>query len=685
MSPHLRAVAATILFCAAVMLFPGRVTASELREPQTLASHQGVLDLLMVARASPITTFMPFRPTGWIYDICRRPASGASSCPRLAADANLYGGTRLALEPGDLLRIHFVNQLPPVTDSEHAADPGEEFLALNPTNIHFHGMLVSPHAASDEDPTYGDYVFVLTFNPKNGVPALSPHMHGTVSMGSTDYSIRIPKNHPSGVYWFHPHAHGIALNQISSGLSGIVTVGSPGNYVCEDSACRRSGDGIPVRHLILKDLQVLADGSVQDEQDPDFCLAPAAVAAGNGSCAGRNQTASGGTDYRGGRWYFSVNGQVFPDITVSSRRGEIWRLVNSSGSATYDLDLHDFTADRDLAVQVLALDGVSVAPSAGMSEQELATVAGGKVREVPCPGVAPADLAPGTSRPLCADRLHMMPSSRVEVWVTYRDANGLPSAPANTHRVHLRQRGYNTGPDGDTWPAIDLAQVAFSRNDVADEDGSRTLFVGLHGQSPHMSQPLALASEMSAANSRIAADPSCHALPPGHRRRIFLNVPASDPNAFGLGYEEVDANGQPVPGTFMDVAAFDPMRATVCLPLGAGNSPSKEVWELVNLAGEDHNFHIHQVHFRVLSSVEVAGTNLPSRISGDGITMDNLPLAHADGTCVTVEDWRHGICSAHPALIEIPFAIAGDFVYHCHILEHEDGGMMARIRVRPNP
>jgi FtsP/CotA-like multicopper oxidase with cupredoxin domain len=32
-------------------------------------------------------------------------------------------------------------------------------------------------------------------------------------------------------------------------------------------------------------------------------------------------------------------------------------------------------------------------------------------------------------------------------------------------------------------------------------------------------------------------------------------------------------------------------------------------------------------------------------------------------------------------VVEIPFAVAGDFVYHCHILEHEDGGMMAAVRV----
>ena len=56
-----------------------------------------------------------------------------------------------------------------------------------------------------------------------------------------------------------------------------------------------------------------------------------------------------------------------------------------------------------------------------------------------------------------------------------------------------------------------------------------------------------------------------------------------------------------------------------------------------------------------------------------------------NGTCVTVQDWRNGVCKASPVVVDIPFSIAGDFVYHCHILEHEDGGMMARIRVRASP
>jgi FtsP/CotA-like multicopper oxidase with cupredoxin domain len=34
-------------------------------------------------------------------------------------------------------------------------------------------------------------------------------------------------------------------------------------------------------------------------------------------------------------------------------------------------------------------------------------------------------------------------------------------------------------------------------------------------------------------------------------------------------------------------------------------------------------------------------------------------------------------------IVRIPFAILGDFVYHCHILGHEDSGMMAKISVVP--
>ncbi len=179
------------------------IPAADLSEPLTLSSRNGVLDILMVAKATPVSalslTSSPraAQPTGWVYEICKTPQNGANSCPQNGAGPNYYGGTLLQLQKGDLLKVHLVNQLPPAVNSKHASEPGEEFLTLNPTNIHTHGMLVAPRSPSESNPTYGDNVFVLTFNRDNGQPVASPHMHSDVRMGFTDYEIRIPQNHPS--------------------------------------------------------------------------------------------------------------------------------------------------------------------------------------------------------------------------------------------------------------------------------------------------------------------------------------------------------------------------------------------------------------------------------------------------------------------------------------------------------
>jgi hypothetical protein len=56
--------------------------------------------------------------------------------------------------------------------------------------------------------------------------------------------------------------------------------------------------------------------------------------------------------------------------------------------------------------------------------------------------------------------------------------------------------------------------------------------------------------------------------------------------------------------------------------------------------------------------------------------------AGCDGSVLS---WRDGTCKVQPEFVSIPFSEIGDFVYHCHIGEHQDGGMMAHIRVIANP
>ncbi|MDD5411117.1 MAG: multicopper oxidase domain-containing protein [Methylobacter sp.] len=631
----------------------------ELVDPPVFTSSKDskTLDLLMIAKPAVVDAFPGV--TGWAYEICERKYSTGDSCMTGKSNQNPYGGARLQLNAGDTLKVHFVNKLPKIPESKHKEEPGEQFLAQNPTNIHTHGMLVSPSfpSPSEKSPKYGDNIFVLTFNSANGAPdiASSTHLHGDVRTDSTDYQITLPAHHPSGLYWFHPHAHGISLNQVSAGLSGIITVGQIEDYV------HGLPENIATRHLILKDAQVNGDNTLNDQEDPELCDLPTTT---EGECD-RNG---------GGKWYFTINGQLNPTISVKSA-GEIWRITNASGSVTYDLQLTKkikgkTSSTAGMVMQLLSVDGISATPSRGISRGDLKQIGGAKFEPIPCPGVKSDN-----PEAVCVSKLHMMPSTRAEIWVVNRDADGKMISADGSQAV-LQTTGYSTGPSGDDWPAIDLAQVVFTGNGQGNNSPVLNVLDDKHKVSGLNVD--AIAQDLSAANIAVPPDSNCQPLPNGWKRRIFFGIPSNAD--FGLGFELVDEKGKSVPGSFQDVAAFPDADLSICLPLASGNTPVNERWEVVNLATEDHNFHIHQTKFRVLTTGEMKGR--ASGLYARGILQDSVPvLAGGDGCDGTIAAWKSGACRTSPVAVEIPFAIAGDFVYHCHILEHEDGGMMAVIHV----
>lgn len=706
---------ATALIMVALGSYAAPAVGGELVEPRAFASHNGLLDLLIVAKPKPVEsiTFSSqggklVHPMGWVYEICPRPPIG-EECAQAAPTYSDYGGARLALRQGDTLKVHFVNRLPSLDPQKlaHARDRGGENLPFNPTNLHTHGLIVPARGPSSSDPTFGDYVFVDVFNPANGKPATEgAHHHSIVAMGSVDYRIDIPRNHPSGLFWFHPHVHGIALNQLSSGLAGVITIGDVGDYA-------RKADGTPfsaaeTRHLILKDMQALAVGSVQfengpamvsdgevlNQQDPDFCRQlPERGETRQGSCPGADNTPEGGNNFAGGKWYFTVNGQVFPTVPLKSEQGEVWRLTNASGSVSYHLQLVDDTTQKQLVMQLIAVDGVSINLPQGATADEVVRVAGAKFKVAACPEVS-SKIGP---LPVCVTDLVMMPSSRAELWVTYRDPTGRIIAPRAGSSATLKTVGLTMG-SGDAWPAVDLAKVQFLQT---PSSAPLPPVVTLTGDALKMSQAGGIFSAPAPGVSPASLPPGCRALPAGHHRRIFFGLEnLAEDDSFGLGYEEVDEHGQPVAGTKLPVARFDPHRPNICLPLGRGQTPVHETWELVQLSTEHHNFHVHQTKFRQMEASAPSNSPLALKLNaaGFGIAQDNIPLGVAtpkgsirkqvienqSGVC-SVEQWRSGDCASQPILLDVPFAKVGDFVYHCHILEHEDGGMMAKIRVVPSP
>jgi blue copper oxidase len=114
-------------------------------------------------------------------------------------------------------------------------------------------------------------------------------------------------------------------------------------------------------------------------------------------------------------------------------------------------------------------------------------------------------------------------------------------------------------------------------------------------------------------------------------------------------------NGTAINGRPMDMGRID-QAVTV---------NTVEVWEVVNRSGNLHNFHVHDVRFKV---VGYAGGPRPPTLDG---WKDTVPVPPG-GT----------------ARLLVPFGAYADpavpYMFHCHLLQHEDSGMMGQfVVVRP--
>ena len=105
---------------------------------------------------------------------------------------------------------------------------------------------------------------------------------------------------------------------------------------------------------------------------------------------------------------------------------------------------------------------------------------------------------------------------------------------------------------------------------------------------------------------------------------------------------------------------------------------SVEQWIIQNVAQENHEFHMHQIHFLVQSqdNFEANGSTQAPAITGQFADMVEVPFWTGKRN-VPIPDVK--------LLMDFRGMDIGDFVYHCHILSHEDLGMMAIIRVQAKP
>ncbi len=189
-------------------------TPEPLIQPPEIRSQNGVLETTITAAPGPVRIGQ-YNFSGLLYNGAYMPAV-------------------LRARLGDSLRIMFRNDLPD-----------------KPSNLHYHGMSVSPRGN-------GDNVFV--------------HVHP----GETfQYEVRIPAagRQGPGLFWYHPHAHGFVNDQILGGMSGgLVVEGSERLFPLLQ--------GLPERFFLIKHVE-LDDGnqviSINGQINPGVAIRPGEI------------------------------------------------------------------------------------------------------------------------------------------------------------------------------------------------------------------------------------------------------------------------------------------------------------------------------------------------------------------------------------------------------------------------
>jgi len=223
--------------------------------------------------------------------------------------------------------------------------------------------------------------------------------------------------------------------------------------------------------------------------------------------------------------------------------------------------------------------------------------------------------------PIYRTEIDLPPAARAEFIMP-----GLPAGQAGTFLT----LGYNAGPVGNPNPPQVLASIVGSG--LAKKAAKHAVrppvqplrFAGLASLTPTATRSLYFSEQTIGSNGPT---------------QYFITVDGAKPQVFHMD---------------------DP-------PAVVTNVGAVEDWTIENRAGEAHAFHIHQLHFLVMAV--------------NGVPVQNPELLDT----ITLPTWSGS--GPYPSVkLRMDFRdpnIAGTFVYHCHILDHEDGGMMAKIQVNP--
>ncbi|WP_416484865.1 O-aminophenol oxidase PhsA [Streptomyces sp. CL12] len=461
------------------------------------------------------------------------------------------------------------------------------------------------------------------------------HLHGAQTgggndgwadnaVGSGDAQLsEYPNDHQATQWWYHDHAMNITRWNVMSGLYGTYLVRDDE----EDALHLPSGE----REIPL----LLADRNLDTDEDGRLngrLLHKTVVVQQSDPETGRPVT----IPFSGP--YTTVNGRIWPYAEVDSAWYR-FRLVNASNARIFDLVLIDEDGD----------------PVPGIVHQ---IGSDGGLLPRPVPVDFGAELPTLTAAP--AERFDLLVDFRRLAGRTLRLVNKGPGRPAGV-----------PDPAGDVrYPAV----MEFRVRKAAERD------------------TFELPEVLSGSFRRLT-----HDLPHGHRL-VVLTPPATKgagghPEIWEMT-EVTDTDGPTLPAdgviqlTGSDGTTKTYRRIARTFNDGLGftiGEGSYEQWSFLNLAPIVHPMHIHLADFQLLGRDAYDVSGFDPAVGGT-----RTPIRFDTGTAIPLAPNEQG----HKDVFRVPGGqllrvmgrfdgAYGRFMYHCHLLEHEDMGMMRPFVVMP--
>ena len=288
---------------------------------------------------------------------------------------------------------------------------------------------------------------------------------------------------------------------------------------------------------------------------------------------------------------------------------ELWRVVNASSDTIIELALNHENVAQPL--EIVALDGVPTGSQDGTRR--------GKI--------------------VVRDSIRLPPAARAE-FIVAAPGEKVRNAGLVTHRI-------DTGPLGDSDPERPLATI----KTIDGPDELPLIPAATSPAGPQLFEGLD-SVKVSAKRTLYFSE-----------RQVFARSPAPP---------EGDVSPHWGEGNFEFFITVDGQKPTLFNALNPPNIVTKqgavEDWTIENRSTENHEFHMHQVHFVLL---ERNGAPVPAE-QRQFLDMVEVPYWTGSGPYPSVK-----------VRMDFRGMDVGEFVYHCHILGHEDAGMMGIIRILP--